>query len=73
MAKIEAEIIVEREKAKVNSEFLAAFEEAELSTQLLTDDYLRFLAGEALTTNLAITAGSQVPNVVTSLKEGKKK
>jgi hypothetical protein len=46
-------------------------EEADLYPELLTDDYLRFLAGEALTSNLVITAGSQVPNIVTSLKSKK--
>jgi len=73
MAKIEADTIVQREKALVNAEFSAAFEEAELYNELFTDDYLRFLAGEALTSNLTITAGSQVPNLVPNLKQRKAK
>lgn len=62
---------MEREKALINSEFAAAFEEAELYQELFTDDYLRFLAGEALTTNLTITAGSEVPNFLPTVNLAK--
>lgn len=63
MAEIEGEMIYEREKTKIETEFLAAFEEAKMYPALLTDKYLNFLAYDALTSNLTLVMGDKVPNI----------
>ena len=63
MAEIEGEMIFEREKTKIETEFLAAFEEAKMYPALLTQKYLNFLAYDALTSNLTMVMGDRVPNI----------
>lgn len=63
MAEIEGEMIYEKEKTKIETEFLAAFEEATMYPALLTEQYLNYLAYDALTSNLTLVMGDKVPNV----------
>lgn len=63
MAEIEGEMIYEKEKTKIETEFLAAFEEAKMYPALLTEEYLNYLAYDALTSNLTLVMGDKVPNV----------
>lgn len=57
MAIIEAQMIEEKFKAQIDTEFLAALEEAELIPHLYTDKYLSYLASDAFTSNATITVG----------------
>lgn len=61
MAKIEAEIIYDKAKAEIETEFLTLFEEATLYPALLTENYLKFLAADAFTSNATIYLGDKVP------------
>lgn len=63
MAAIEATMIYEKEKTKVDTEFLVAFEEAELFPALYTEKYLYFLASDAFSSNATFTIGEKVPNI----------
>lgn len=63
MAKIEGEMIFEKAKTQIETEFLAAFEEAENYPILYTDTYLSFLATDALTSNATFVLGDQIPNI----------
>lgn len=63
MAEIEGEMIYEREKTRIETEFLASFEEAKLYPVLLTAKYLNYLAYDALTSNLTMVMGDRVPNI----------
>ena len=64
MTKIEGEIIFEKAKAEIDTQFLAAFEEASLNPMLYTKDYLGYLAGEAFTSNATIYLGDQIPDAM---------
>ena len=48
----------------METEFLAALQQASLYPQLLTPDYLRYLAIQALTSNLTLSAGDKVPSIL---------
>ena len=63
MAEIEAEMIFQKEKTKIETEFLASFEEAEMYPYLLTDKYLNYLAYDVLTSNTTFVMGDKVPNI----------
>ena len=63
MAIIEATMIYEKSKTLVDTEFLAAFEEAELFPQLYTDKYLYFLASDAFSSNTIYSIGDKIPNI----------
>jgi hypothetical protein len=63
MAKIEGEMIFEKAKTQIETEFLAAFEEAENYPILFTDSYMSFLATDALTSNTKFILGDEIPNV----------
>jgi hypothetical protein len=63
MAKIEGEMIFDKAKAQIDTEFLASFEEAENYPILYTPEYLSFLASDALTSNVTINLGDKVPNI----------
>lgn len=63
MAKIEGEMIFEKAKTQIETEFLAAFEEAENYHILYTNTYLSFLATDALTSNTTFVLGDQIPNI----------
>ena len=62
MAKIEAEIIFDKAKAEIDTEFLALEEEAQLYPALFTADYLRYMAQDAFTSNATINVGDKVPS-----------
>lgn len=57
MAIIDATMIYEKAKTQIDTEFLAALEEAELLPQLYTDKYLLFLASDAYSSNATFTVG----------------
>lgn len=57
MAKIEGQMIYEKAKTHIDTEFLAAFEEAENYPILFTDTYMSFLASDALTSNATFIIG----------------
>ena len=61
MAIIEAEIIYDKAKAEIETEFLALIEEASLYPALLTENYLKFLATDAFTSNATIYLGDKMP------------
>lgn len=63
MAAIEGEMIFEKAKTQIETEFLAAFEEAENYGVLFTDAYMSFLATDALTANTTFVLGDEIPNV----------
>lgn len=56
-------MIYEKEKTKIETEFLASFEQATMYPALLTVKYLNFLAYDALTSNVTLIMGDKVPNV----------
>ncbi len=56
-------MIFEKEKTKIETEFLAAFEEATMYPALLTDKYLNYLAYDALTSNVTLIMGDRIPNL----------
>ena len=56
-------MIYEKEKTKIETEFLASFEEATMYPALLTEKYLNYLAYDALTSNVTLIMGDKVPNV----------
>lgn len=56
-------MIYEKEKTKIETEFLTAFEQAKMYPALLTEKYLNFLAYDALTSNLTLIMGDKVPNI----------
>ena len=63
MSEIEGEMIYGREKTKIETEFLVAFEEAKLYPVLLSAKYLNYLAYDALTSNLTMIMGDRIPNI----------
>lgn len=63
MAKIEGEMIYDKSKTQIETEFLAAFEEAEMYPILFTDSYMSFLTTDALTSNATFIVGDQIPNI----------
>lgn len=63
MARIEGEMIFEKAKTQIETEFMAAFEEAEMYPVLFTDQYMSFLATDALTSNATFMLGDEIPNV----------
>lgn len=66
-------MIFEKEKTKIETEFLAAFEEAQLYPQLYTDKFISYLAYDALTTNVTLTLGNKIPNIILDNKSKKSK
>lgn len=66
-------MIFEKEKTKIETEFLVAFEEAELYPQLYTEKFISFLALDALTTNVTLTLGNKIPNIILDNKSKKSK
>lgn len=50
-------MIYEKAKTHIDTEFLAAFEEAENYPILFTDTYMSFLASDALTSNATFIIG----------------
>lgn len=63
MGMIESEMIFEKAKTQVDTEFLSAIEEAKNYGILYTDKYLSYLASNALTSNLTLILGDQIPNI----------
>jgi len=63
MAKIESEMIYEKAKTQINSEFMADIEEAKNYPILFTDAYLNYLATDAITSNLTLILGDEIPNI----------
>ena len=63
MAKIEGEMIFEKSKTQIDTEFMAAIDEARNYHILYTPKYLSFLATDALTSNLTLTMGDKIPNI----------
>ena len=63
MARIEGEMIFEKARTQIETEFMAAFEEAEMYPVLFTDQYMSFLATDALTSNATYVLGDEIPNV----------
>ena len=63
MAKIESEMIYEKAKTQIDTEFMAAIEEAKNYPILFTDKYLSYLASDALTSNVTMILGDEIPNV----------
>lgn len=50
-------MIYEKAKTQIETEFLAAFEEAQNYPILFTNTYMSFLASDALTSNVTIVVG----------------
>jgi len=63
MSRIEGEMIFEKAKAQIDSEFMAAIEEAKNYPILFTDKYLSYLATDALTSNVTLIIGDEIPNI----------
>lgn len=63
MAKIEAEMIFEKAKTQIDTEFLTATEESRNYPNLFTPAYMSYLATDALTSNLTLVLGDQIPNI----------
>ncbi len=63
MALIEGEMIYDKAKTQIETEFMAAFEEAANYPILFTDAYMSFLATDALTSNVTLILGDQIPNI----------
>jgi hypothetical protein len=63
MAKIEGEMIYEKAKTQVDTEFMAALEESKNYPTLYTDKYLSFLATDALSSNVTLILGDEIPNI----------
>lgn len=60
---IEGEMMLDKAKTQIEAEFLAAFEEAENYEILFTDAYMSFLVTDALTSNVMLILGDQIPNI----------
>lgn len=73
MAEIEGEMIFEKEKTKIETEFLASFEEATLYPQLYTEKFISYLAYDALTTNVTLIVGNKIPNILIDNKSKKRR
>jgi hypothetical protein len=52
---------------------LTSFEEAQLYPQLFTDEFISYLAYDALTSNLTLTVGDKIPNILIDSKKITKK
>jgi hypothetical protein len=63
MARIESEMIYEKAKTQIDNEFMADIEEAKNYPILFTDSYLKYLATDAITSNLTLIVGDQIPNI----------
>lgn len=63
MARIEGEMIYEKAKTQIETEFLAAMDEARNYNVLFTDKYMSYLATDALTSNVNLILGDQIPNI----------
>ena len=63
MAMIEAEMIYEKAKTQIDTEFLSAIEEAKNYAILFTPAYLSHLVTDALTSNVTLILGDEIPNV----------
>ena len=63
MARIEGEMIYEKAKTQIETEFLAAMDEARNYKVLFTDKYMSYLATDALTSNVNLILGDQIPNI----------
>jgi hypothetical protein len=63
MARIEGEMIYEKVKTQIDTEFMSAMEEAKNYQILFTPEYLSFLATDALTSNLKLVLGDEIPNI----------
>jgi regulator of protease activity HflC (stomatin/prohibitin superfamily) len=63
MGVIEGEMIFDRAKTHIETEFMAATEEADSYPILFTDQYMSFLATDALTSNATFLLGTQIPNI----------
>jgi regulator of protease activity HflC (stomatin/prohibitin superfamily) len=63
MGLIEGEMIFDRAKTHIETEFMAATEEADSYPILFTDQYMSFLATDALTSNATFLLGTQIPNI----------
>lgn len=63
MGRIEGEMIYEKAKTQIETEFMAAIEEAEQYPYLYTPEYISFLATDALTSNATLIVGDKVPNI----------
>ena len=64
MAVIEADMIFQKAKTQIETEFLALIEQAQLYPSLYTKEYLKFLASDAYTSNVDLTVGNKIPNGV---------
>lgn len=56
-------MIYEKAKTQIDSEFMAAIEEAKNYPILYTDSYLKYLATDAITSNLTLILGDEIPNI----------
>lgn len=64
MARIESQIIFDKAKAQIDTQFLTAFEEAELNPLLFSEEYLKFMITDAYTSNATFIIGDQVPDAM---------
>ncbi len=60
-------MIFQREKTNIQAQFLSDFQQVKLYDKLFTDQYLSFLAHDALTSNLTLIIGDKIPNFFPSL------
>ena len=63
MARIEGEMIYEKAKTQIDTEFMSALEETKNYKILFTDKYMSYLATDALTSNVTLVLGDEIPNV----------
>ena len=61
-------MIYEKAKAQIDTEFMSAMEEAKNYEVLFTEEYLSFLATDALTSNVTLVLGDRIPNIQLSNK-----
>lgn len=66
MAKIEGEMIFEKAKTAIDTEFMPKIEETKNYPILYTPKYLSFLTTDALTSNVTLIVGDQIPNIQVS-------
>lgn len=63
IAKIENQMYLDREKSKVEANYYKNIKELETSQEKLSPEYIRYESIKAMTSNLVVNIGSQVPLV----------
>ncbi len=56
-------MVFEKEKTQIDTDFMASLELAKSYPQLFTDRFLSYLASDALTSNVHLMIGTEIPNI----------